>query len=133
MLDGGPAVPPGRKVLPTRQGYHRPPDLPLERRDLRAARRTRATRLPAFSSTGLISEPGTQLLTIAGAVQRPGVIETPTGIPLDTVLQFAGAMPGPVLLGGYHGRWLPQTTGVSLPTEAAGIVLALGYGDLPAR
>jgi NADH:ubiquinone oxidoreductase subunit F (NADH-binding) len=132
-LEGGPAVPPGRRVLPTRKGYHRRPTF-LSNVETFAQLAVLA-RLEArgFSDTGLISEPGTQLLTIDGAVQRSGVIETPTGVPLDTVLQFSGAEPGPVLLGGYHGRWLPRTDGLTLqrPEVSAGIILALGLDTCP--
>jgi NADH:ubiquinone oxidoreductase subunit F (NADH-binding) len=120
-------------VLPTRKGYHRRPTF-LSNVETFAHLAVLA-RLGArgFSDTGLISEPGTQLLTIDGAVQWPGVIETPTGVPLDTVLQFAGAEPGPVLLGGYHGRWLPRTDGLTLqrPEVSAGIILALGVDTCP--
>ncbi|WP_141858700.1 NADH-ubiquinone oxidoreductase-F iron-sulfur binding region domain-containing protein [Kribbella jejuensis] len=133
VLEGGTAVPPGRRVLPTRQGYHRRPTF-LSNVETFAQLAVLA-RLGSrrFSSTGLTSEPGTQLLTIGGTVQRPGVIETPTGVPLDTVLQYAGAEPGPVLLGGYHGRWLPTTEGVTLqrPEVSAGIILALGSDTCP--
>ncbi|WP_405056299.1 proton-conducting membrane transporter [Kribbella sp. NBC_01505] len=129
VLEGGPAVPPGRKVLPTQQGYHRRPTF-LSNVETFAQLAVLA-RLGArgFSSTGLASEPGTQLLTVAGAVQRPGVIETPIGVPLNTVLQFAGADAGPVLLGGYHGRWLPQ--GANQLLQGTGIVLALGTETCP--
>ncbi|MFC9690877.1 NADH-ubiquinone oxidoreductase-F iron-sulfur binding region domain-containing protein [Kribbella sp. NPDC056951] len=128
-LEGGRAVPPGRKVLPTQQGYHRRPTF-LSNVETFAQLAVLA-RLGArrFSSTGLSSEPGTQLLTVAGAVRRPGVIETPVGVPLETVLQYTGADRGPVLLGGYHGRWVPQTTGVTL--QSVGIVVALGTETCP--
>jgi NADH:ubiquinone oxidoreductase subunit F (NADH-binding) len=132
-LEGGPAVPPGRRVLPTRQGHHRRPTF-LSNVETFAQLAVLA-RLGAerFSSTGLISEPGTQLLTIDGAVRRPGVIETPTGIPLEAVKGFAGAAAGPVLLGGYHGRWLPHSGDVVLkrPDVSAGIILALGTDTCP--
>jgi len=132
-LEGGPAIPPGRRVLPTRKGYHRRPTFLSNVETF--AQFVVLARLGArgFSETGLISEPGTQLLTVDGAVQRPGVIETPTGVQLDTVLQFAGAEPGPVLLGGYHGRWLPRTDGLTLqrPGVSAGIALALGTATCP--
>lgn len=132
-LEGGPAIPPGRRVLPTRQGYHRRPTFLSNVETFAQLAVLARLGSRGFSSTGLTSEPGTQLLTIAGAVQHPGVIETPTGVPLDTVLQFAGAQPGPVLLGGYHGRWLPKTTGVTLqrPEVSAGIILALGPDTCP--
>jgi NADH:ubiquinone oxidoreductase subunit F (NADH-binding) len=133
VLEGGPAVPPGRRVLPTRKGYHKRPTF-LSNVETFAQLAVLA-RLGSreFSSTGLISEPGTQLLTVDGAVDRPGVLETPTGIPLETVLQFAGAPRGPVLVGGYHGQWLPTAVGVNLsrPAVGAGIVLALGPDTCP--
>jgi NADH:ubiquinone oxidoreductase subunit F (NADH-binding) len=132
-LEGGTAVPPGRRVLPTRKGYHQRPTFLSNVETFAQLAVLARLGSRGFSSTGLISEPGTQLLTIDGAVQRPGVIETPTGVPLDTVLQYAGAEPGPVLLGGYHGRWLPQTDGVTLqrPEVSAGIILALGSSTCP--
>ncbi|MET9268506.1 NADH-ubiquinone oxidoreductase-F iron-sulfur binding region domain-containing protein [Kribbella sp. NPDC003557] len=132
-LEGGNAVPPGRRVLPTRKGYHRRPTFLSNVETFAQLAVLARLGSRGFSSTGLSSEPGTQLLTIDGAVQRPGVIETPTGVPLDTVLQYAGAEPGPVLLGGYHGRWLAQTEGVLLqrPEVSAGIVLALGSSTCP--
>ncbi|WP_246486039.1 hypothetical protein [Kribbella qitaiheensis] len=98
-------MPPGRRVLPTRKGYHQRPTF-LSNVETFAQLAVLA-RLGSreFSSTGLTSEPGTQLLTVDGAVQRPGVIETPTGVPLETILQYAGApVAGPVLIGGYHGQ-----------------------------
>lgn len=130
-LGGGKAVPPGRKVLPTRKGYRGRPSF-LSNVETFAQLAVLA-RLGAhgFSGTGLVSEPGTQLLTVDGLVERPGVVETPTGIPLEAVLRFAGASAGPVLVGGYHGKWLPDE--LSRPEEPvrAGIVLALGTDTCP--
>ncbi|MEV0799108.1 NADH-ubiquinone oxidoreductase-F iron-sulfur binding region domain-containing protein [Kribbella sp. NPDC050281] len=132
-LEGGPAVPPGRRVLPTRKGYHRRPTFLSNVETFAQLAVLARLGSKGFSSTGLISEPGTQLLTIDGAVLKPGVMETPTGVPLDTVLQFAGAEHGPVLLGGYHGRWLARTDGLTLqrPEASAGIILALGSDTCP--
>ncbi len=132
-LEGGPAVPPGRRILPTRKGYHQRPTFLSNVETFAQLAVLARLGSRGFSSTGLISEPGTQLLTIDGAVQRPGVIETPTGVPLEAVLKFAGAEPGPVLLGGYHGRWLPRTNALTLqrPDVSAGIILALGSDTCP--
>jgi NADH:ubiquinone oxidoreductase subunit F (NADH-binding) len=132
-LEGGPAVPPGRRILPTRRGYHQRPTFLSNVETFAQLAVLARLGSKGFSSTGLISEPGTQLLTIDGAVQRPGVIETPTGVPLDAVLKFSGAEPGPVLLGGYHGRWLPRTDELTLqrPEVSAGIILALGSDTCP--
>ncbi|TWD82233.1 NADH:ubiquinone oxidoreductase subunit F (NADH-binding) [Kribbella amoyensis] len=132
-LDGGRAVPPGRRILPTRKGYQQRPTFLSNVETFAQFAVLARLGARAFAATGIASEPGTQLLTVSGAVERPGVVETPTGIPLDAVLRFAGAEPGPVLLGGYHGRWLPRTDGVLLnrPESSTGIVLALGPETCP--
>jgi NADH:ubiquinone oxidoreductase subunit F (NADH-binding) len=133
LLEGGPAVPPGRRVLPTRKGYHRRPTFLSNVETFAQLAVLARLGSKRFSSTGLISEPGTQLLTVDGAVQRPGVIETPIGVPLEAVMRFSGAEAGPVLLGGYHGRWRPHGGGVVLkrPDVSAGIILALGTETCP--
>lgn len=135
-LEGGPASPPGRRVLPSRKGYRGRPTF-LSNVETFAQLAVLA-RLGAreFSSTGLLIEPGTQLLTVDGAVRRPGVIETPTGIPLETLLQFAGAVAAePVLVGGYHGHWLPSADGIRLSRPqlslGSGIVVAMSPDTCP--
>lgn len=61
-----------------------------------------------FRTVGTPTNPGTTLLTVAGAVTEPGVYEAPNGTRLTRLLQDAGASrPAGVLLGGYFGRWLP--------------------------
>ena len=68
-----------------------------------------------FRSIGTRSEPGSTLLTVSGAVVRPGVYEVPMGASLVRVLERAGAVDGDVsavLVGGYFGTWLT-------PDEAA--------------
>ena len=60
-----------------------------------------------FCSRGTAAEPGTALVTISGAVERPGVLEVAHGTALRQVLESAGMRPGgPVLVGGFHGAWL---------------------------
>jgi NADH:ubiquinone oxidoreductase subunit F (NADH-binding) len=64
------------------------------------------------------------LSTVSGAVVAPGVYEAPQGIPIGHLLELAG---GPatalaaVLVGGYHGTWLPIADAVSAPMSAAGL------------
>ena len=91
-----------------------------------------------YREVGTADEPGTRLLTVTGAVQRPGVVELPTGAPLHAALQAAGGTTEPLqalLVGGYAGRWLaPEHLDVPLAVDAlrgvggtlgAGLVVAL--------
>jgi len=61
-----------------------------------------------FREVGAPDAPGTTLLTVSGAVSRPGIYEIPLGTRVDRVLTGAGADSGiaAVLLGGYGGAWL---------------------------
>jgi NADH:ubiquinone oxidoreductase subunit F (NADH-binding) len=90
-----------------------------------------------FRAAGTAAEPGTFLATVSGAVTAPGVYEAPQGIPLGGLLDLAG---GPataldaVLVGGYHGTWLPMLPDLRISraglapyggTPGAGVVYAL--------
>lgn len=92
-----------------------------------------------FRSLGTPDEPGTTLVTVGGAVVRPGVLEIAVGSPLANVVEAAGGESETVtayLIGGYFGTWVPRdaawatrlspehlhSVGASL---GAGIVLAL--------
>ena len=63
-----------------------------------------------FRAAGLPSAPGSILVTVGGAVQRPGVYEIELGTGVGELIMLAG---GPaedlqaVLAGGYFGTWLP--------------------------
>jgi NADH:ubiquinone oxidoreductase subunit F (NADH-binding) len=60
-----------------------------------------------FREVGTQESPGTTLVAISGAVNRPVVLEVALGTPLRTLLRDAGADPDPqaLLLGGYGGAW----------------------------
>lgn len=111
-IDGGPAIPPGRKISASQSGVGGAPTL-LSNAETFAQLAIAARIGPErYGNTGLYDEPGTVLLTVSGAVARPMVIEVPTGVPLRYVLQLAGAPPVPqgVLTGGYHGKWIDAAT-----------------------
>lgn len=76
-----------------------------------------------FRSAGTAASPGPLLVTVGGAVARPGVYEIAHGAALAGVAAMAGgdaaAAPG-VLLGGCFGRWVPghQAAAVVLDDDA---------------
>ena len=96
-----------------------------------------------YASAGLADEPGTVLLTVGGSAARPAVVEVPTGRSLGSVLDLCAVGPADgVLVGGYHGCWLPEEAAYNVPVSraglaavggmlGAGIVLALGQDTCP--
>jgi NADH:ubiquinone oxidoreductase subunit F (NADH-binding) len=92
-----------------------------------------------FRSAGTPAAPGTMLVTISGAVARPGVYEIELGTPLGAVVADAGGATEPLqamLMGGFFGSWLPIQAAWHLPltlpdvraaggTLGAGILVAL--------
>ncbi|MBB5119286.1 NADH-ubiquinone oxidoreductase-F iron-sulfur binding region domain-containing protein [Streptomyces eurocidicus] len=103
-IDGGPALPSGRRVRTSESGLGGLPTLLSNTETF--AQLALAARLGAagYGASGLPTEPGTVMLTVAGT----HAVETPTGVPLPYVLELCGTAPGQgVLIGGYHGGWLP--------------------------
>ena len=93
-----------------------------------------------FKSAGRRGAAGTILVTVAGAVERPGVVEVEAGISVREVLEVAGGGTQParaVLLGGYFGSWVDAASAWDLPLDAAmlrerGLTLGCGVvGFLP--
>jgi NADH:ubiquinone oxidoreductase subunit F (NADH-binding) len=76
-----------------------------------------------FRAVGTPDQPGSMLVTVLGAVQRPHVDEVPIGVPVRQVLDLAGGADAPVqalLVGGYFGTWVPAHA-VDLTFSAAGL------------
>jgi NADH:ubiquinone oxidoreductase subunit F (NADH-binding) len=79
-----------------------------------------------FRSIGDPAEPGTMLITLSGVASRRPVMELPTGAPLTEVLARGGVGDvrdvRAVLVGGYHGTWLPAASigGVRLSRASLG-------------
>jgi NADH:ubiquinone oxidoreductase subunit F (NADH-binding) len=62
-----------------------------------------------FRELGTRAEPGTVLVTLGGAVKRPGIYEAPLGVQLAELVDWAGGFatpPAAFLVGGYFGTWL---------------------------
>jgi NADH:ubiquinone oxidoreductase subunit F (NADH-binding) len=120
---GGRAVPADKAVRITEAGLHGRPTL-VQNVETLAHVALIARHGPArFRSTGTAAEPGSFLATVHGAVGAPGVYEVPLGTALGALLDLAGepAAPlGAVLVGGYHGAWLPAAAWL-VPMSRAGL------------
>ncbi|GIM91751.1 NADH-ubiquinone oxidoreductase-F iron-sulfur binding region domain-containing protein [Paractinoplanes toevensis] len=93
-----------------------------------------------FLSAGTPDEPGTFLATISGAVRRPGVVEAGYGVPLGELIAAAGGATmhlQAVLIGGYHGGWVPADPALPVSRQTlqpygaspgAGVIVALPAG-----
>jgi NADH:ubiquinone oxidoreductase subunit F (NADH-binding) len=96
-----------------------------------------------YVRAGLPDEPGTALLTVAGDGPSGAVVEVPYGVELGRVLEYCGyALDGPVIVGGYHGTWLPAEAimrcrvsradlGRVGATLGAGVILPLDASSCP--
>jgi NADH:ubiquinone oxidoreductase subunit F (NADH-binding)/ferredoxin len=142
-VNGDVPLPPGRKTRASDRGIGGRPTL-LSNAETFAQLAVLATLGPEqYAAVGMQEEPGTVLLTIGGAARYPAVVETPTGVSLGAALDLCGADPGGgVLVGGYHGMWLPGPSVLNVPisraglaaaggTLGAGVVLALGNATCP--
>jgi len=142
-INGKRPVPPGTKVLASDVGVDDLPTL-LSNASTFAQLAVLALLGPErFAAVGTMDEPGTILLSVGGSAAHPAVVEVPTGLPLAAVLDICQAPAGDgVLVGGYHGMWLPAETAYAAPvsreglaavggTLGSGIVLPLGDGTCP--
>jgi NADH:ubiquinone oxidoreductase subunit F (NADH-binding) len=79
-----------------------------------------------FRERGPDHDPGTMLVSISGAVHRPGISEVVRGAPLAEIVATAGGFsrsPQAVLVGGYHGTWVDPHADHFAP--GAGVVIVL--------
>src|ERR1700689_5490466 len=142
-INGKRPVPPGRKVLASDSGVDDLPTLLSNASTFAQLAVLALLGAERFAAVGTAEEPGTVLLSVGGSAGQPAVVEVPTGIPLATVLDLCLAPAGDgVLVGGYHGMWLPAETAYAVPVSRAGlaavggtlgsgIVLPLGDGTCP--
>ncbi|HUJ07408.1 MAG TPA: NADH-ubiquinone oxidoreductase-F iron-sulfur binding region domain-containing protein [Streptosporangiaceae bacterium] len=142
-INGKAALPPGRKTRASDSGVRGLPTL-LSNAETFAQLAVLAMLGPeGYASAGTPAEPGTLLLSVGGCAARPAVVEVPSGLPLGRVLDLCDTRPCEgVLVGGYHGMWLPDETAYDTPvsragleavggTLGAGVVMPLGRGSCP--
>ncbi|HZD71828.1 MAG TPA: NADH-ubiquinone oxidoreductase-F iron-sulfur binding region domain-containing protein [Actinomycetes bacterium] len=107
-LNGGPATPTRTPPRPFQRGVDGRPTLVDNVETLAHLAQILRYGPGWFRQLGTPEEPGSALVTLSGAVARPGVYEAPLGCPLADLLHAAGppAGIGAVLVGGYFGSWL---------------------------
>jgi NADH:ubiquinone oxidoreductase subunit F (NADH-binding) len=131
-IEGRPARPKDRTVLVSERGVRGRPTL-VQNVETLAQLALLARHGPAwFRQRGTHTEPGTFLATVAGSVAAPGVYEVPHGIPFGSLVGRAGGpvgTPSAVLVGGYHGRWLPFAAELPISAPGAGVVAVLSTAD----
>ncbi len=129
-LNGGPAKPTFVPPRPFQRGVHDRPTLIDNVETLAHLALIARFGDDWFRSVGTTAVPGSMLVTISGAVARPGVLEAATGMPLGELLAVAGGATEPlsaVLLGGYFGTWqVPEVAWAATLdlTVGAGVVVA---------
>ena len=120
-LNGGPTLPGFTPPRPFERGVRGRPTLVSNVETLANIALISRHGADWFRAVGTGTAPGSALVTVAGAVRRPGVFEIPLGMPVRDVLGLAGGCAEiggvqAVLAGGFFGSWLP---GTALDTPAA--------------
>ena len=136
FLSGGPALPTFTPPRPFERGVNGRPTLAQNAETLAHVALIARHGEHWFRSVGTPTAPGSLLVTVAGAVQRPGVYELAFGVPLKAAFDAAGGLTEPVqavLVGGYFGAWLAAETALRVrltPADLSAAGAALGAGVL---
>ncbi len=144
-LNGGPAIPTFTPPMVYQQGVRRRPTLVANAETLAHVALIARHGPDWFRELGTPSQPGSALVTLAGAVSHPGVYEIEHGASLVSLLDAAGGttgQPPALLLGGYGGNWIDGRLlhGVALSDEhlaahsaslGAGVVFLLSADACP--
>jgi NADH:ubiquinone oxidoreductase subunit F (NADH-binding) len=121
-LNGGEAKPTATPPRPFERGVQRRPTLVGNVETLAHIALIARFGPDWFREVGHRDAPGTMLVTVTGAVSRPGVYEIEAGTRVGDVLALSGEHDGGMLLiGGYFGTWHHARDIASLPLTAAGL------------
>ena len=145
FLNGGPAKPTFTPPRPFERGVGGAPTLVQNVETLAHLALIARFGAPWFRELGTPAEPGSALLTISGAVARPGIHEIALGTPLRELLTDAGGATEPVsayLVGGYFGTWFAEPAARELLLDeehlaargggfGAGVIVALPATTCP--
>jgi NADH:ubiquinone oxidoreductase subunit F (NADH-binding) len=121
-LGGGPAIPTFTPPMVFQRGVHRRPTLVANAETLAHVALIARHGPSWFRQLGTPSQPGSALVTLSGAIARPGVYEIEHGASLVSLIEAAGgtlADPRALLVGGYAGSWIDGRLlpGVALSDE----------------
>ncbi len=109
QLNGGPAVPAFTPPRPFERGVRKRPTLIDNAETLAHVALIARHGSEWFRRLGTTADPGSMLVTLSGAVRRPGVYEIAAGTRFTQLAAAAGGLTEPVralLLGGYFGSWV---------------------------
>jgi NADH:ubiquinone oxidoreductase subunit F (NADH-binding) len=123
QVNGGPARPTFVPPRPASRGVRRRPTLVCNVETLAHVALIARHGPDWYRSLGTDDDPGSTLVTLAGAVAAPGVYEIEWGTPLERLIAAAGA-DGPIsglLVGGYFGSWLAPDAAGALELSSAGL------------
>jgi NADH:ubiquinone oxidoreductase subunit F (NADH-binding) len=109
FLNGGPALPTFTPPRPFERGVRGAPTLVQNAETVAHIAQIARFGPSWFRQVGTAAEPGSILVTLSGAVARPGVYEVALGSPLRDLVAQAGGVRENVqayLVGGYFGAWV---------------------------
>jgi NADH:ubiquinone oxidoreductase subunit F (NADH-binding) len=123
-LNGGPAKPTFTPPRPSERGVRGRPTLVQNVETLANIALVARNGAGWFRELGSQAEPGSLLVTLGGAVARPGITELETGILLGAALERCDGFtetPQALLVGGYFGTWVRASTALDAPLSEAGL------------
>ena len=133
-LNGGPALPTNQPPRVSERGLGGAPTLVQNVETLAHLALIARYGPQWFRALGTDAEPGSMLATVYHATVRPEVVEAEIGTPLTTLMRD-GDEAQALLIGGFHGTWLPmpQAAGLTMDNKALSRHgAALGAGLLAA-
>ncbi|WP_371662902.1 NADH-ubiquinone oxidoreductase-F iron-sulfur binding region domain-containing protein [Streptomyces sp. NBC_00280] len=116
-VSGGAALPQHQHPPVRERGVHRAPTLVQNVETLAHLALIARYGADWFRAAGTPSEPGSALCTVHVPGREVRVVEAPFGMPIGRLLPL-----GPtdsVLVGGYHGTWIPAPDAARLPLNTA--------------
>ncbi|WP_020128620.1 NADH-ubiquinone oxidoreductase-F iron-sulfur binding region domain-containing protein [Streptomyces sp. 303MFCol5.2] len=126
-VSGGAALPTHQRPPVRERGVHRAPTLVQNVETLAHLALVARYGADWYRTAGTPAQPGSALCTVHVPGREPRVVEAPYGLPLGRLLPLEGARA--VLVGGYHGSWIPASEAAELALDAgylgAGVLAAL--------